>query len=167
MKRLLIYTILTIAIFSCSSKEKFALNAKKCEGHRYRCDTIYYYFKNTKNEVKKIYLTDSINNRIQTVYWMRFKKSNKYFNVQKNSHYKRKGILYKYERIEKDKSFLRKKKNNIFTYKDFKNLSEIEMNKFYYGNKFSTFYLIDKTENKNGKIYLKPIRLGGNFPRVQ
>ena len=159
--RIVILSLLFFVFYNCSSN-KFEKNYQKCKNNRVKCDTIYYYFKNVENEERKVYITDTLNNRIQTVYWMKFKKNNKYFYASTKSHYKKKDSLnivrlYKTKVIVKDKSFLRKHKNQ----------TEYEMNRFYYSNLFNPKYLIDITESKNGKIYLKGIGLGGNFPRVQ
>ncbi len=170
--KILSISFLLLFFIDCSSNKKFEKNYQKCKENRYRCDTIYYYFKNVKNEERKVYLTDTLHNRLQTVYWIRFKKSNKYFYTSTKSHYKKKDLLnivrlYKTKVIEKDKSFLREYKNQVYTYDDFKNMTTKEINLFYYRNKFNIKYLIDKTESKNGKIYLKSIALGGNFPKIQ
>ena len=170
--KILISSLMLIVFYNCSSNKKFEINHQKCVKNRIKCDTIYYYFKNVKNEERGVYIDDTLNNRLQTEYRMRFKKSNKYFFGSTNTHYKKLDSLnivrlYKTKVIEKDKSFLRKHKNQIYTYDDFKNKTTIEMNKFYYSNLFNPKYIIDKTESKNGKIYLKPIALGGNFPRIQ
>lgn len=174
IKNSFILLLLFTTLCNCSSNKKFKQNYQRCKNNRIKCDTIYYYFKNVKNEEKKVYLVDTLNNRFQTEYRMRFKKSNKYFFASTKTHHKgwdtlgkTKIVLYKTKVIEKDKSFLRKNKNKIYTYDDFKNKTTYEMNRFYSSNLFNTKYLIDKSENKNGKIYLKRIGLGGNFPRVQ
>ncbi len=170
----LVLSFLFIGFYNCSSNNKFKKNYQKCKKNRIKCDTIYYYFKNVKHEERGVYIDDTLNNRLQTEYRMRFKKSNKYFFASTNTHYKEKDtldktkvILYKTKIIEKDKSFLKKNKDKIYTYDDFKNKTTFEMNKFYYSNLFNPKYLIDITESKNGKIYLKGIGLGGNFPRIQ
>lgn len=169
-KYLLTITFLTSFLFNCSSNKKFNKNIQK--GRKY--DTIYYYFKNVKNEGKKVYIQDTLNNRLQTQYKMKFKKSGKYFFVISNTHYKARDtlnknniLLYKTKVIEKDRNFLKQYKSKIFIYDDFKNKTEIELNRFFYGNKFNAFYLIDKSENKNGKIFLKAAVLSGNFDRIQ
>jgi len=132
-----------------------------------RKDTIYIYFKHHKFETKKKYINNSTINYYQIEYKFTLKKSNKYFDFISLSHRNSKGKLIEMPPIEKDKKFLKSIKNKLFTYCDFKNKSTLFINSFYDQNNFKTIYLIDKDENKNGKIYLRKVSFGGNFPRIQ
>lgn len=160
----LIYTLLFI---SCSSITKIHKYTQDRSINYYKKDTIYIYFKNHKFETKKMYLNDSTINYYQISYKFTFYKIKKYYEFLYISHRKINGDFRELPLIKKDKKFLKKIKNKLFDFQDFKKLSLYEINRFNSFNNRKSIFLIDKSENKNGKIYLKSVSFGGNFPRIQ
>jgi hypothetical protein len=162
-------------IFGCSSLpdiDYYKENHKELYNKNNKNDTIYIYFKHTKYEKFKSYKFSKPKFKYQNNYSFRFPKIkihpkiDLYFTFMHVSHIYKNGVKVENKIIEKDKKFLKQIRNKMYSYKDFKNLNSIEISYFYNYNNFKTVYLIDKKENKNGKVYLRETSLGSNYPKI-
>ena len=163
---LIISILVLFTVLSCSLNKNFEKHLQNRVNNN-KMDTIYILKNNDKYITKKKYINNKILNYYQIEYKFTFKKSNKYLNFISLSHRRSQGKLIEMPPTEKNKKFRKKIKHKTFTFDDFKNKTTYEINRFYHFNNFKTFYLIDKDENKNGKIYLRKVSFGGNFPRIQ
>ena len=166
----IILVLFLFLTFSCSSLpniEYYRANSKELRNENNKNDTIYFYFKHSKYEKFKSYTFSKPKFKYQNNYSYYFPKIDIYFIFTNVSHIYKNGVKVKNKIVEKDKNFLKKVKNKMYTYKDFNNKSKVNLAYFHSLNRFKTVYLIDEKENDNGKIYLRETSLGSNFPKIQ
>ena len=174
--KLLIFISISL-LYNCKAKlneEYYIKHEKKLYSENNKNDTIYFYFKKSKKEIKiknylnlcnEAYIYNFYNNNLFYKYPY---YPNKYFYVFSYSNNINKlDTLTNNSIIEKDIIFLKTIKKEMYTFKNFKNLSKKEVAYFFSFNRFKTIYLIDENENKNDKIYLRKVSFSGNFPKIQ
>lgn len=69
--------------------------------------------------------------------------------------------------LKRDRKFLRNKKEELLSFCKLKKLTSKDLESFYWKNHNKLIYLIDKSENKNGNVFLRKVNLFSNYRTFQ
>lgn len=126
-------------------------------------DTLYYYFKSKKDEKKSGLRLFTPPNWKSMKYYVNLSWLNEEFYFTYNTHKKKEGKFIGIPVLTKDRKFLKLNKDNILTLCELKKINTKTLEDFYWKNKNKVIYLIDKKENKKGKIFLRRVNWGSSY----
>jgi len=119
-------------------------------------DTLYYYFKHKKNEHRSPLRPYNSRGTMTKTFRVDINSRRHFF---KYVSHKTVGEGEKIIPIlTKNHRFLKENRNRVHCYKSFKKMEPKELEDFYWKNHNKIIYLIDKKENKDGKISLRRVR---------
>lgn len=119
-------------------------------------DTLYYFFKNKKSEFRGPLRPYNSTGTMTMMFHVDINNKRHFF--QYLTHKRIGDGDRTIPILLKSRSFLKENRNRVHCYKSFKKMEPKELEDFYWENHNKVIYLIDKKENKDGKISLRRVR---------